>query len=150
MTTGLIHNIRLFTKSCKARQKKGDILNPISSAGSLSRDSVAPFGLPSSSKPLPETTCFFVCCQLPGTGVTSGCKMPRGCWELNPEKQPMFLTTDTRSSPSIPCFSVNNNYEVTWTIVGLSRIIKWRAIGRGLLHFVWSNASPMPVLFPLW
>ena len=30
--TGLIHKILLFPKSCKALQKKGDVLSPISAA----------------------------------------------------------------------------------------------------------------------
>jgi hypothetical protein len=32
-----------------------------------------------------------------GTGVTDGCKLPCGCWELNPgplEEQPVLVTTE--------------------------------------------------------
>lgn len=32
--------------------------------------------------------------QITGTGIADGCKVPRGCWELNPgplQRQPVLL-----------------------------------------------------------
>ena len=38
----------------------------------------------------------------PGTGVTSTCELPCGCWELNPgplEEQPVLLTAEPSLQP---------------------------------------------------
>jgi hypothetical protein len=42
-----------------------------------------------------------------GTGVTDGCKLPSGCWELNLrplEEQPLFLTAEPSLQPQYKAF----------------------------------------------
>jgi hypothetical protein len=42
------------------------------------------------------------CVGSSGTGITDGCELPCGSWELNPgplEKQPVLLTLSDLSSP---------------------------------------------------
>ena len=39
-----------------------------------------------------------------GTGVTGGCELPCGCWELNPgplEEQPVLVTTEPSLQPNL-------------------------------------------------
>ena len=54
---------------------------------------------------------FYLCevVRFPGTGVTDGCELPCGSWELNQgplKEQPVLLTTKAYLQQEIPSFTL--------------------------------------------
>jgi hypothetical protein len=62
---------------------------------------------------------MFVCVKVSDIGVTNSCKLPCGCWELNPgplEEQPVLLTTEPSLQPEA-------TFSIPTKIVGLAVLI---------------------------
>jgi hypothetical protein len=71
--------------------------------------------------------CLHVClCEgvrSPGTGVTDSCKLPCGCWKLNPsalEEQPMLLTAEPSVKPLFVLFICLVFHETEFLCVALA------------------------------